>query len=243
MDDFTFYNPTRIEFGRDKEKLIGQYVAADGVRKVILCYGSDRIKRSGLFDTVAGSLRERGIEVTGFGGIVSNPVISTVRRAIELARINGIEAIVSVGGGSVLDSAKAIAAGALYDGDVWDLFVGRGVIERALPVYDVITMAASGSEMNPTGVVTNRGNTAETFHRGGTAFPAGVSHQSGIDEKRHERLSCLFGIGHHRAFDRGIFHGERPAAFSVENRRIRHQYRDRDDRNPAGKSRKRQCAR
>ena len=91
MDNFTFYNPTRIEFGRDKEKLLGQYVAADGIRKVMLCYGSDRIKRNGLFDTVAGSLGDKGIEVTEFGGVVSNPVISTVRKAIESVRANGIE--------------------------------------------------------------------------------------------------------------------------------------------------------
>ena len=171
MDNFTFYNPTRIEFGRDKEKLLGQYVAADGIRKVMLCYGSDRIKRSGLFDTVAGSLGEKGIEVTEFGGVVSNPVISTVRKAIESVRANGIEAIVSVGGGSVLDSAKAIAAGTLYDDDVWDLFIGKGVIEKALPVYDVITMAASGSEMNPTGVVTNEETRQKLFIAAEPLFP------------------------------------------------------------------------
>ena len=163
MDNFTFYNPTRIEFGPDKEQLLGQYIASDGIKKVLFCYGSERIKRDGLFGTVQKSLEEKGIEIVEFGGIVSNPLISKVREAIELGRSHQVEAIVSVGGGSVLDSAKAIAAGMLYKGDVWDLFIGKGVIEKALPIYDVITLAASGSEMNPTGVVTNEETRQKLF--------------------------------------------------------------------------------
>lgn len=171
MDNFTFYNPTRIEFGPDKEQLLGQYIASDGIKKVLFCYGSERIKRNGLFGTVRKSLEEKGIEIVEFGGIVSNPLISKVREAIELARSHRVEAIVSVGGGSVLDSAKAVAAGMLYKGDVWDLFIGKGIIEKALPIYDVITLAASGSEMNPTGVVTNEETRQKLFIASESLFP------------------------------------------------------------------------
>lgn len=171
MDNFTFYNPTRIEFGPDKEQLLGQYIAAESIKKVLLCYGSERIKRDGLFDTVKKSLDEKGIEIVEFGGIASNPVISKVREAIAIARSHQVEAILSVGGGSVLDSAKAIAAGTLYDGDVWDLFIGKGTIEKALPIFDVITLAATGSEMNPTGVVTNEESKQKLFIAAEALFP------------------------------------------------------------------------
>lgn len=155
MKDFTFYNPTRIEFGSGKEDTIGAYIASAGVRKVLLCYGSERIKREGLFDTVSGNLADHGIEYIELGGIVSNPVISKVREGVELAKHHDVDAILSVGGGSVLDSAKAIAAGAHYNGDVWDLFAGKGELSSALPLFAILTLAATGSEMNPYAVVTN----------------------------------------------------------------------------------------
>ncbi len=162
MDNFTFFNPTKIEFGTGKEQMIGQYLAEYGVKKALLCYGSDRIKRDGLFDTVSKSLAAHGIQYVECGGIVSNPVISKVREAITSARSNQVEAILSVGGGSVLDSAKAIAAGVPYQGDVWDLFIGKASIDAALPVFDILTLAATGSEMNSGAVVTNE-ETKEKF--------------------------------------------------------------------------------
>lgn len=162
MDHFSFYNPTRIEFGADKEQQIGSILAANGIKKVLLTYGSDRIKRDGLFARVSTSLADQGIEFVEFGGIVSNPVISKVREAIKLARDHRVEAILSVGGGSVLDSSKSIAAGTLYQGDVWDLFVGQGQIDAALPVFSILTLAATGSEMNSGAVVTNE-ETKEKF--------------------------------------------------------------------------------
>ncbi|EEZ6654608.1 TPA: iron-containing alcohol dehydrogenase [Escherichia coli] len=155
MDNFSFYNPTRIEFGADKEKLIGQILAEQKVSKVLLAFGSDRIKRDGLFSTISDSLTKHGIQYVEFGGIVSNPLISKVREGIQLARAHQVDAILSVGGGSVLDSAKSVAAGTLYDNDVWDLFIGKGQIEAALPVFSVLTLAATGSEMNGGAVVTN----------------------------------------------------------------------------------------
>lgn len=155
MKEFTFYNPTRIEFGSGKEETIGAHIANVGARKVLLCYGSERIKREGLFDTVIKNLTHHGIEYIELGGIVSNPVISKVREGVELAKQHNLDAILSVGGGSVLDSAKAIAAGTYYDGDVWDLFIGKGELSSALPLFAILTIAATGSEMNPYAVVTN----------------------------------------------------------------------------------------
>ncbi len=155
MDNFSFYNPTKIEFGKDKEQLIGEILAAQGVKKVLLAYGSERIKRDGLFATITKSLGKQGIAIVECGGIVSNPVISKVREAITTAREQQVDAVLSVGGGSVLDSAKVIAAGTLYQGEVWDLFIGKGQIEAALPVYAILTLAATGSEMNAGAVVTN----------------------------------------------------------------------------------------
>lgn len=155
MDNFSFYNPTRIEFGKDKEQLIGQILAEHGVRKVLLTYGSERIKRDGLFATVAKSLDQHGIAFVECGGIVSNPLLSKVREAIATAREHQVEAVLSVGGGSALDSSKAIAAGVHYQGDVWDLFLRKATIEAALPVFAILTLAATGSEMNNGAVVTN----------------------------------------------------------------------------------------
>jgi len=155
MENFSFYNPTRIEFGAGKEQLIGQVLAEHGITKVLLCFGSDRIKRDGLFETVRQSLDAHKIAFVECGGIVSNPLISKVREGVSLARQHAVDGVLAVGGGSVLDSAKAIAAGAKHDGDVWDLFIGKASIASALPVFDILTLAATGSEMNAGAVVTN----------------------------------------------------------------------------------------
>jgi alcohol dehydrogenase YqhD (iron-dependent ADH family) len=155
MRDFTFYNPTRVEFGKDKEKQIGAYIAEYGIKKVLLTYGSERIKKDGLFDKVVASLQAQNIEYVELGGIQSNPVLSKVQEGIELAKKEAVDGLLAVGGGSVLDSTKAISAGALYDGDVWDFFTFKAPIEKALPVFDIMTLAATGSEMNSFAVVTN----------------------------------------------------------------------------------------
>ena len=171
MKAFSYYNPTRIEFGAGKEKNIGQYIAEYGVKKVLIVYGSERIKKSGLFETVVKSLSDKGIAYEQMGGIVSNPVMSKVYEGIELAKATKVDAVLAVGGGSVLDSTKAISAGALYEGDVWDFFVGKASVSKALRIFDIITLAATGSEMNPSGVVTNE-KTKEKLGMGGVAtFP------------------------------------------------------------------------
>lgn len=171
MDNFTYFNPTKIEFGTDKEKRVGQHLAEHGLKKVLLCYGSDRIKHDGLFATVSKSLDEHGIQFVECGGIVSNPLLSKVREAIVLARTNQVDAILSVGGGSVLDSSKAIAAGVPYKDDVWDLFIGAGAVERALPIFAILTLAATGSEMNGGAVVTNEATKEKFAIMSGHTFP------------------------------------------------------------------------
>lgn len=171
MKNFAYYNPTRIEFGRGKEKNIGKYIKEYGLSKVLIVYGSERIKKSGLFDTVIKSLGGEGISYEELGGVVSNPVMSKVYKGIELAKSTGVEAVLAVGGGSVLDSAKAIAAGTKYEGDVWDFFTYKAVPTKALKIFDIMTLAATGSEMNNYAVVTKE-ETKEKFSFGGPAtFP------------------------------------------------------------------------
>lgn len=171
MENFTFFNPTKIEFGADKEQLIGQHLAERGVRKVLLCYGSERIKREGLFDVVSKRLSENGVEWVECGGIVSNPVVSKVRQGVALARAGAVDAVLAVGGGSVLDSAKAIATGVCHDGDVWDLFTGKATIDSALPIFAIMTLAATGSEMNDYAVVTNEDAKTKQFIGSPALFP------------------------------------------------------------------------
>lgn len=170
MFDFTFHNPTRIEFGRGKERNIGLYMREFDAKRTLLIYGSERIKKDGLFDTVAASLKENGIEFIELGGVVSNPVLSKVYEGIELARKFNADSVLSVGGGSCLDSAKAIAAGTLYEGDVWDFFTGKDP-SRALKIFDVITLAATGSEMNSGAVVTNEATKQKFAIHGNVLYP------------------------------------------------------------------------
>ena len=155
MENFSFCNPTQIEFGRDKEKNIGKYISQNGVKKVLLVYGSKRVIEDGLFDVVIKSLKENGVDFIAFGGVVSNPILGTIKNAIKIAKDEKVDGVLSLGGGSVLDSSKAIAVGTLYEADVWDFFLGKEQIKKALPIFDIITLAATGSEMNGYAVVTN----------------------------------------------------------------------------------------
>ncbi len=170
MFDFTFHNPVKIEFGRGKERNIGLYMREFDAKRTLLIYGSERIKKYGLFDKVTASLKENGIEFIELGGIISNPVLSKVYEGIELARKFNADSVLSVGGGSCLDSAKAIAAGALHEGDVWDFFTGKNP-SRALKIFDVITLAATGSEMNSGAVVTNEATKQKFSIRGDVLYP------------------------------------------------------------------------
>lgn len=154
MENFTYYCPTKIIFGKGTEELFGEEAKRFG-KKALLHYGGGSIKRTGLYGKITDSLKNAGIEYIELPGVVPNPRLSMVREGIELCRKNGIEFILAVGGGSVIDSAKAIAAGVPYEGDVWDFFSKDVPIEKTLPVGVVLTIAAAGSESSGSMVITN----------------------------------------------------------------------------------------
>lgn len=154
MQNFVFHNPTKIIFGRDTISLIGKEAAQLG-KKILLVYGQKSIKDNGIYDTVLELLKQANIEVFEHGGVRSNPIASNVRDGITVAKTNKVDAVVAVGGGSVIDSAKAIAAGALVEHDVWLFFKGKKSIKKTLPLLCVLTLAAAGSEMNSGMVLTN----------------------------------------------------------------------------------------
>ncbi len=147
MQNFVLHNQTKIIFGADRISEIGPETKAIG-RRALLVYGRESIRKNGIFDMVSRSLADQGVEVVLHGGVQSNPLLSHVRQGIEKAKEQRIEVIVAVGGGSVIDSAKAIAAGALVDHDVWKFFTGKKSIKKCLPITCVLTLAAAGSEMN-----------------------------------------------------------------------------------------------
>ncbi len=154
MNNFTYHNPTKIYFGKDTIKNIGRELRQNGIRKVLLVCGRQSIFSTGVYDRVSSSLIGWHVDFVRFSGVQSNPVLSKVQDGIRLARQEEVDAVLAVGGGSVFDSAKAIAAGVKYDGDVWDLFAGRAQIEDALPIFGVLTISATGSEMNGNAVIT-----------------------------------------------------------------------------------------
>ncbi|MEA3320261.1 MAG: iron-containing alcohol dehydrogenase [Bacillota bacterium] len=154
MENFTFYNPTKLLFGKGQLETLPQEMEAYG-KNVLLVYGGGSIKRSGLYDNVISTLHKAGATITELAGVEPNPRLSTVRKGIELCKENQIDFLLAVGGGSVIDCTKAIAAGAKYDGDVWDIVLRKHIATEALPFGTVLTLAATGSEMNAGSVITN----------------------------------------------------------------------------------------
>ena len=154
MNDFTFYNPTKLIFGKGQVEQLKELVPQYG-KKVLVVYGGGSIKRNGLYDQVMSVLKEIDTEVFELSGVEPNPRLSTVRRGVEISKENNIDFILAVGGGSVIDCTKAIAAGAKYDGDAWDLVTKKAFAKEALPFGTVLTLAATGSEMNAGSVITN----------------------------------------------------------------------------------------
>lgn len=154
MENFSYCSPTRYVFGRDTESKTGELTLAMGCRKVMLVSGHGSARRSGLLDRVERSLAAAGIEWTELSGINPNPTDDRVYEGIAKAREEGIDGLVAVGGGSVIDTAKAIAAGARYEGDFWDFFSGKAVVADALPVGVVLTIPAAGSEGSGNAVIT-----------------------------------------------------------------------------------------
>ena len=154
MENFVFQNATRIVFGRGTEEAVGRETAAVA-KRVLLHYGGKSVKASGLLDRVRTRLREAGVAFEELGGVVPNPRLSLVREGIALCRKQRLEAVLAVGGGSVIDSAKAIAMGVPYAGDVWDFYTGKASPKAALPVGAVLTIPAAGSESSDSTVITN----------------------------------------------------------------------------------------
>ncbi|HPX71433.1 MAG TPA: iron-containing alcohol dehydrogenase [Acholeplasmataceae bacterium] len=154
MINFQFYSPTEFVFGKDSELRVAHLLKKHSATKVLFHYGGGSIKRSGLYDRVVNTLKENNIPYVELGGVVPNPRLSLVNEGIKIVKENHIDFILAVGGGSVMDSAKAIAIGTKYDGDLWDLYTGTK-IKEALPVGVIVTIPASGSEASNSSVITN----------------------------------------------------------------------------------------
>ena len=154
MHNFVFYSPTEFVFGKATEMQVGALALKHGARKVMIVYGGGSIVRSGLLDRVKQSLQEAGIEYCLMGGVQPNPVDTKVYEGIDFCRREQADMLLPVGGGSVIDTAKAIAAGVLYDGDFWDFYIGKAKVTKALKVAVVLTIPAAGSEGSGNTVIT-----------------------------------------------------------------------------------------
>ena len=155
MKDFVYYAPTEVVFGEKSEEKVAYLVKKYGGSKVLVHYGGQSAIKSGLFDKVCSLLKEEHIEYVTLGGVVPNPRLSKVYEGIELCRKEGVDFILAIGGGSVIDSAKAIAFGVVYEGDVWDFYLGKAKATSCLPLASVLTIPAAGSEMSESSVITN----------------------------------------------------------------------------------------
>lgn len=154
IKDFNFYAPTRIVFGKSSEEKITELVIANNGKKILLHYGGGSAERSGLLNVVRKQLRDAGLNFVELGGVVPNPLLSKVQEGIELCRKEQVDFILAVGGGSVIDSSKAIGYGVNYAGDVWDFWDGKAVPQECLPIGVVLTIPAAGSEMSSSCVIT-----------------------------------------------------------------------------------------
>jgi len=158
MNSFEFYSPTKVYFGKNGAEKAGQAIQAFGGTRVLLHYGTDRVLQNGLMDAVKESLDAVGISYVMLGGVVPNPRVSLVHKGVDLVKAEGVDFIFAVGGGSVIDSAKAIAIAACNDADIWDIFYNKIPVNKALPTANLLTLAAAGSETSGSAVLTNEEN-------------------------------------------------------------------------------------
>ena len=166
MKNFRYHNYTEIIFGKDSENEVGIHIKKYA-SKILLHYGGGSIKKSGLYDRVKSALEKENIEVIELGGVKPNPRLSLVKEGIKLCKEHNIDFILAVGGGSVIDSSKAIAIGANYDGDVWDFFMGKKIEHEPLKLGVILTIPAAGSESSVSCVITNE----ETLIKKGVNSP------------------------------------------------------------------------
>ncbi|CCZ34216.1 alcohol dehydrogenase (NADP(+)) [Firmicutes bacterium CAG:646] len=155
MVNFEYFTPTKVVFGKNAEEKTGELVKAQGCKKVLVHYGGQSAKKSGLLDRICASLEKEGISYVTLGGVVPNPHLSKVHEGIELCKKEGVDFILAVGGGSVIDSGKAIGYGVANEGEVWDFYAKTRIPEACLPIGAVLTIAAAGSEMSDSSVITN----------------------------------------------------------------------------------------
>ena len=153
MDAFTYSIPTRIHFGKGQISHLPEL--AESGKKVLLVYGGGSIKRTGIYDQAMKLLDQAGLTVFELSGVEPNPRIETVRKGAQMCKEQGIDMVLAIGGGSTIDCAKVVAAGALYEGDAWDLVLDGGKIQKALPIYSVLTLSATGSEMDKFAVISD----------------------------------------------------------------------------------------
>ena len=170
MNDFVFCSPTEFVFGKGTEARVGEMVAKHGGNKVMVVYGGGSVVRSGLLGRVESALRQTGVDYLLFGGVMPNPMDDKVYEGIELCRRQGVDMLLAVGGGSVIDTAKAIAAGVPYDGDFWDFYAGISQVTVALKVGVVLTIPAAGSEGSANSVITKREGAIKISLRTGGAL-------------------------------------------------------------------------
>ena len=155
MRDFVYYAPTEVVFGKESEEHVAGLVKKYGGHKVLVHYGGRSAKKSGLLDKIFALLRQGGVDFVELGGVVPNPRLSLVQKGIDLCRKEKVDFILAIGGGSVIDSSKAIACGVPFDGNVWDIYMGKAEPASYLPVASVLTIPAAGSEMSDASVITN----------------------------------------------------------------------------------------
>ncbi|WP_373891798.1 iron-containing alcohol dehydrogenase [Weissella confusa] len=182
MENFRFFVPTDIRFGRDRLSELPEALAKFG-KRVLVVYGGGSIKRSGLYERVMNQLSD--FEVTELAGVEPNPRIDSVREGVKLARDNKIDVILAVGGGSVVDASKVIAASVPYDGDAWDLVKNPSLIDMALPLVDILTLSATGTEMNRNAVISNM----ETNEKLGTTGMNLIPQVSFLDPSETQTVS------------------------------------------------------
>lgn len=166
MNDFIYNIPTKVYFGKDQLKYLGQELKKYG-NKVLLTYGGGSIKKSGLYDEVVKNIKDAGLELFELSGIEPNPRITSVTAGAKICKEEKIDVLLAVGGGSVIDCTKFIGAAAFYDGDAWDILTQKTAVEKCLPIVDILTLSATGSEMDCGGVISN----LETKDKIGMAFP------------------------------------------------------------------------
>ena len=171
MENFFWHNPTALIFGKDTVKDLAEYLKKDNINGVLLVYGGKGIFKSGAYAQATEMLNKAGIKFSEVNDIKPNPRIDKVREGIARVKAGGIDAVMPVGGGSVFDSAKAFAAGSCYSGDVWDFFEGKAKVEKALPIYGVLTASASSSEVNGIAVVSNPEKEAKVSMNSPLVYP------------------------------------------------------------------------